>query len=151
FLDRVATAILEVEGGTVSRYGGGYSGFLAEQAAARQRWQQAYEDWCEEVKEAERAVSTTAHQVAHGRAMKDGNKMAYDRNAGRVQSSIASRVRQAQERLRRLKESPVPKPPRPLRFSGGFATGTSRGVLAELQGVRVGDRLRVPHFAVESG
>nr|WP_204066637.1 ABC-F family ATP-binding cassette domain-containing protein [Planobispora siamensis] len=125
FLERVATSILEVEEGRVTRYGGGYAAFLAGRAAARRRWEQAYADWCREVERVEAFAATTAHRVAHGRAMKDGNKMAYDRDAGRVQSSIAGRVRQAQERLRRLRADPVPRPPDPLRFAGRFGCGTA--------------------------
>ncbi|MEV4098150.1 ABC-F family ATP-binding cassette domain-containing protein [Streptosporangium saharense] len=146
FLDRVATAIIEVEGGTTTRFGGGYTGFLAEKAAARLRGEQAHADWREEVRQVREFAATTAHRVAAGRAMKDNNKMAYDRNAGRVQSSVASRVRQATERLRRLEENPVPRPPRPLRFHGAFApTGTRTGTLVRLDGLRVaaGDRLLV--------
>ncbi|MGN9787369.1 ABC-F family ATP-binding cassette domain-containing protein [Nonomuraea sp. ZG12] len=120
FLDRVATAILEVEGGTTTRFGGGYTGFLEAKAAARARHEQAYAAWRAEVRQVREHAATTAHRVAAGRAMRDNNKMAYDRNAGRVQSSIASRVRNAQERLRRLEADPVPEPPRPLRFHGTF-------------------------------
>ncbi|WP_081937932.1 ribosomal protection-like ABC-F family protein [Streptosporangium roseum] len=151
FLDRVATSILEVEGGGITRFGGGYSGFLAEQAAARRRWEQAYADWCEEIRRLETFAATTAHRVAHGRDIKDGNKMAYDRHGGRVQSSVAGRVRQAQERLRRLQDDPVPRPPEPLRFSGLFRRGTADGPVAELRAVRVGDRLTVDSFTVEPG
>ncbi|MFC9974678.1 ribosomal protection-like ABC-F family protein [Spirillospora sp. NPDC127200] len=155
FLDRVATAILEVEDGAVTRFGGGYTGFLAAKAAARQRWERAYEDWREEIKRLEAYAATTAHRVAPGREMKDRNKMAFDRNAGRVQSSVASRVRNAQERLRRLEEDPVPRPPEPLRFQGEFGGGgsggnTAGGVLAELRDVRVGDRLDVPALTVRA-
>ncbi|GGP98865.1 ABC transporter ATP-binding protein [Streptosporangium pseudovulgare] len=131
FLDRVATAILEVEDGGVTRFGGGYTGFLAEQAAARRRWEQAYADWCEEVRRAEEFTAVTAHRVAHGRAMKDNNKMAYDRDAGRVQSSIAGRVRQGAERLRRLHEDPVPRPPDPLRFGGVPASGAANDTVSD--------------------
>ncbi|MFF4195326.1 ABC-F family ATP-binding cassette domain-containing protein [Nonomuraea sp. NPDC001831] len=120
FLDRVATAVLEVEEGAVTRFGGGYSGYLAAKAAARARWEQAYAAWCEEVRQVREHAATTAHRVAAGRAMKDNNKMAYDRNAGRVQSSVATRVRNAHERLRRLEEDPVPRPPAPLRFRAAF-------------------------------
>ncbi|MFI7454938.1 ABC-F family ATP-binding cassette domain-containing protein [Nonomuraea sp. NPDC049714] len=120
FLDRVATAILEVEGGTTTRFGGGYTGFLKAKAAARARHEQAYAAWRAEVRQVREHAATTAHRVAAGRVMRDNNKMAYDRNAGRVQSSIASRVRNAQERLRRLEADPVPEPPRPLRFHGTF-------------------------------
>ncbi|MCG5218667.1 ribosomal protection-like ABC-F family protein [Streptosporangium sp. KLBMP 9127] len=151
FLDRVATSILEVEGGAVARFGGGYTGYLAEQAAARQRWEQAYAGWCEEIRRIEEFAATTAHRVAPGRAIKDNNKMAYDRAAGRVQNSVAGRVRQATERLRRLREAPVPEPPAPLRFAGRFDAGTVDGPLVELRDVRVGDRLAVRAFTVEPG
>jgi len=151
FLERVATAVLEVENGAVTRYGNGYSGYLAEHAAARERARQAWLAWREELREAERFAATTAHRVAHGRDIKDGNKMAYDRAGGRVQSSVSSRVRQARERIRRLRESPVPAPPEPLRFSGAFTRGETEGPLVTLHGVRVADRLSVDGFAVAPG
>jgi macrolide transport system ATP-binding/permease protein len=151
FLERVVTSILEVESGAVTRYGGGYAGFVVEQAAARQRREQAYADWCDEIKKVETFAATTAHQVAHGRAIKDGNKMAYDRAGGRVQNSISGRVRQARERLHRLRDSPVPKPPEPLRFTGRFDHEATSGTLTELQGVRVGHRLTIDALTIEPG
>jgi macrolide transport system ATP-binding/permease protein len=145
FLDRVVTSIVEVEAGGVTRFGGGYSGFLEEKAAERVRRRQAYEEWREEVRRVREHAATTAHRVAAGRAMRDNNKMAYDRNAGRVQSSIATRVRNARERLRRLEADPVPPPPEPLRFRGAFTAAGGQGVLAEINGlaVRAGDRVLV--------
>ncbi|WP_070013038.1 ABC-F family ATP-binding cassette domain-containing protein [Streptomyces abyssalis] len=172
FLDRVAGTIVEVENGRVTRYGGGYRSYLKEQAAVRQRHEQAYEDWCRAVREAERAIATTARRVAPGRGMKDGNKMAYARDAGRVQSSVASRVRQAQERLRRLHREAVPRPPELLSFNGEFETSGTRGedgtddtggtgadkadgggdaIRASLHDVRVGDRLHVPELRIAHG
>ncbi|GAA0914878.1 ABC-F family ATP-binding cassette domain-containing protein [Nonomuraea longicatena] len=144
FLDRVATSIIEVEYGGATRYGGGYGGFLAEQAAARQRWEQSYADWQEEIKQVRIHAATTARRVAVGRVMKDNNKVAYDRDAGRVQSSVASRVRNAQERLRRLEEDPVPRPPKEMSFTGAF-TGRATGTLAALPALSVeaGDRLLI--------
>ena len=151
FLDRVATAVYEVEDGTITRYGGGYTGFLAEKAAARVRWEQAYADWREEIRRTEVRAATTARQVAHGREIKDGNKMAYDRAGARVQSSIAGRVRQAQERLRRLLADPVPEPPEPLRFSGDLGVAAGDGVVADLREVAVGTRLRVDALTIADG
>nr|WP_240506362.1 ABC-F family ATP-binding cassette domain-containing protein [Thermoactinospora rubra] len=150
FLDRVATSIVEVDGGGVTRFGGGYTGYLAEKAAARRRWEQAYAEWRQEVERLAEFASTTAHRVAAGRPMRDNNKMAYDRNAGRVQASVSSRVRQAAERLRRLQDDPVPRPPEPLRFRGRFGARQARGPLVELPlpggetlTVEPGDRLLI--------
>ncbi|MFD8511463.1 ABC-F family ATP-binding cassette domain-containing protein [Streptomyces antimycoticus] len=153
FLERVATAIVEVDADrrTLVRYGGGYAGFVAEQTAARRRWEQAYEEWCAETAALTEAATTVARRVAPGRGMKDGNKLAYDRDRGRVQSSVSSRVRNARERLRRLQEDPVPRPPEPLRFSALPAAGTADGALIDLHDVRVGERLAVGRLTVAAG
>ncbi|MFI8519123.1 ABC-F family ATP-binding cassette domain-containing protein [Streptomyces sp. NPDC085481] len=153
FLERVATAILELDADrrTVVRYGDGYAGFRAERAAARRRWEQAYAEWCAETARLEEYTRTTALTVAAGRAIKDNNKMAYDRAGGRVQSSVSGRVRNAQERLRRLHEEPVPEPPKPLAFTARPVAGRAEGELLALSGVRVADRLAVGELTVGAG
>ncbi|MFE2148255.1 ABC-F family ATP-binding cassette domain-containing protein, partial [Streptomyces sp. NPDC059456] len=119
FLERVTTSLLEVDGDLhrAVRYGNGYAGYLAERAAERRRRTEAHTAWRAEVARQREACAVTARRVAPGRAMKDGNKMAYDRAAGRVQQSLASRVRNAEERLARLLARPVPAPADPLRFT----------------------------------
>ena len=151
FLDRVATAILEVdaERRSVTRYGEGYAGFLAEQAAARRRWEQAYQQWCDDVEELTNRSATSARQVGYGRR-KDNDKVGFNRHAGRVQSTISRQVRNAQEMLRRLQAEPVPRPPDPLRFAGRL-TGGAAGTLARLSGVSVGTRLAIGELRVEAG
>ncbi|HEX4723654.1 MAG TPA: ABC-F family ATP-binding cassette domain-containing protein [Pseudonocardiaceae bacterium] len=153
FLTRVATAILEVDADrrTVVRYGGGYDGYVDEQRAGRARWEQAYREWRIEIRQLTEYAATTAHQVAPGRPMRDGNKAAYDRHRGRVQSSISSRVQNARERLRRLRADAVPVPPVPLRFNGELAAAGSAGIAASLHDVRVGDRLVVAELTVAAG
>ncbi|MDF4251497.1 ribosomal protection-like ABC-F family protein [Streptomyces sp. WMMB303] len=153
FLERVATTLLEVDGDrhTVVRYGNGYAGYLAEQAAARRRWAEAYERRRAEVERLREAAATTARRVAPGRAMKDGNKMAYDRAAGRVQQSLAGRVRNAEERLRRLLADPVPPPPVPLRFAPELRTGGLRGTVLTAEGIAVRGRLARTDLALVAG
>ncbi|WP_266427696.1 ABC-F family ATP-binding cassette domain-containing protein [Streptomyces sp. NBC_01363] len=150
FLEQVATAVLEVDADrrTVVRHGGGYAGFLAEQHAARQRWEQSYAQWCEETGQLEEYAATTAHGVATGRAIKDNNKMAYDRAAGRVQASVSGRVRNARKRLERLRARPVPRPPDPLRFAALPTAGAAEGELVSLTDIRVGGRLAVDRLSV---
>ncbi|MFF8540301.1 ribosomal protection-like ABC-F family protein [Streptomyces werraensis] len=154
FLDRVATTLLEVDGDrrTVTRYGNGYTGYLAENAVARRRWELEYARWETEVAAQREAAAVTARRVAPGRAMKDGNKMAYDRAAGRVQQSVAGRVRNAEERLRRLLATPVPKPPEPLSFTPTPPNGGRlRGTVLEATGVAVTGRLAATDLTVKAG
>ncbi|MGW3711547.1 ribosomal protection-like ABC-F family protein [Streptomyces albogriseolus] len=154
FLDRVATTLLEVDADrrTVTRYGNGYTGYLAEKAAARRRWEQEYARWESEVAAQREAAAVTARRVAPGRAMKDGNKMAYDRAAGRVQQSVAGRIRNAEERLRRLLADPVPRPPEPLRFTLASPKGGSlHGTVLEATGVTVTGRLAPTDVTVKAG
>ncbi|MBT3164724.1 ABC-F family ATP-binding cassette domain-containing protein [Streptomyces sp. Vc74B-19] len=155
FLDRVTTTLLEVDADrrTVTRYGNGYTGYLAEKAAARRRWEQEHADWEADVAAQREAAAVTARRVAPGRAMRDGNKMAYDRAAGRVQQSVAGRIRNAEERLRRLLADPVPKPPEPLRFTSTPPSAGRRltGAVLEASGVAVSGRLARTDLTVKAG
>ncbi|MFE6679433.1 ribosomal protection-like ABC-F family protein [Streptomyces sp. NPDC057729] len=153
FLERVATSLLEVDADRrrVVRYGNGYTGYLAEKAAARQRWGQAHDQWRADVDRLREVAATTARQVAHGRPMKDGNKMAYDRAGGRVQQSMASRVRNAEERLRRLLADPVPPPPEPLRFTPVLRARRLQGVVLDAADIAVTDRLDRTDLTVTAG
>ncbi len=54
--------------------------------------------------------------VNHARERPDNDKMQYGYKGGRVQESLAARVRANAEKLRRLREAEVPRPPDPLRF-----------------------------------
>ncbi|MFJ4464078.1 ABC-F family ATP-binding cassette domain-containing protein [Streptomyces sp. NPDC088928] len=150
FLEQVATAVLEVDADrrTVVRHGDGYAGFRAERRAARKRWEQSYAQWCEETGQLEEYAATTAHGVAAGRAIKDNNKMAYDRAAGRVQASVSGRVRNARKRLDRLRARPVPRPPDPLCFAALPTAGATGGELVYLTELRVGGRLAVGRLSV---
>ncbi|MGO4421452.1 ATP-binding cassette domain-containing protein, partial [Streptomyces sp. MCAF7] len=133
------------------RYGNGYTGYLAEKAAARQRWAQAYDQWRADIDRLREAAATTARQVAPGRPMKDGNKMAYDRAGGRVQQSLAGRVRNAEERLRRLLADPVPPPPEPLRFTPVLRARRLQGAVLDAADIAVTDRLDRTSVTVEAG
>ncbi|WP_405715658.1 ATP-binding cassette domain-containing protein [Streptomyces xanthophaeus] len=167
FLERVATSLLEVDGDLhrTVRYGNGYAGYLAERAADRRRRAEAHTAWRAEAARLRESAAVTAHRVAPGRAMKDGNKMAYDRAGGRVQQSLASRVRNAEERLARLLARPVPAPADPLRFTAvprsaataaadpgtPAGSGDARRVLLAAAGVAVEGRLALVDVNVPVG
>ncbi|GAB2681244.1 ribosomal protection-like ABC-F family protein [Nocardia goodfellowii] len=153
FLERVATSLLEVDADRrrVIRYGNGYAGFLTEKAAARRRWEQAHTQWLADTARLREVAATTACEVAPGRAMKDNNKMAYDRAGGRVQQSLAGRVRNAEERLRRLLANPVPPPPPPLRFAPTLRTGSAHGTVLEASDIGVSGRLDRTSVTIAAG
>ncbi|SCE57923.1 ABC-F family ATP-binding cassette domain-containing protein [Streptomyces sp. OspMP-M43] len=153
FLERVATSLLEVGGDRhgLVRYGNGYAGYLAERAAARQRWVQRHDRWREEVDRTRESAAVTARRVAPGRPMKDGDKLSYNQAGARVQQSLASRVRNAEERLNRLLADPVAAPPDPLRFMPGLRAGQGTGTALDAAGVSVAGRLDPIDLTVRAG
>ncbi|WP_336206653.1 ribosomal protection-like ABC-F family protein [Nonomuraea sp. LPB2021202275-12-8] len=151
FLSRFATAILEVDHDrrAVARYGDGWDGYLAARAAARRRRQQEYDDWLAEI---ERQASLAESGIARlGAAERSQDR---PRTAGHRRSheaGLSGAVRNARERLRRLRENPVPRPPDPLRFTARLEGGEAGGTAVSLEGVTVADRLRVDSLQVGPG
>ena len=135
FLDDTATDLLDLDPsrGGVTRYGaatrGAYSSYLAEKVAERARWEQQFDREQDELKHLEHSVAVTAREVAPDRAIRDKNKMAYNRHGGRVQAQVSRRVRNARVRLEELGEGAVRKPPAPLRFTGLPAREAGKRVL----------------------
>ncbi|WP_020139622.1 ABC-F family ATP-binding cassette domain-containing protein [Streptomyces sp. 351MFTsu5.1] len=146
FLDAVCTDLIDLDpavDGPV-RYGGGYSAYLAEKRAERQRWERRYAEEQEELAQLRQAAGVTAHRVAPDRGPTDNEKMGYGHRAGRVQSQISRRVRNATRRLEELERNRVGEPPRPLRFTPGeLATcgADDSGPLVSLLDVRIPGRL----------
>jgi len=121
FLDDAATAVIDIDPSAsqaVRRFGGGFSDYLAEKAAERERWERRYETEQEELGRLRESVTVTSRQVSHDRAKRDNEKLLYDASGERVQSQISRRVRNAQRRLDELTSAQVGRPPVPLSFSG---------------------------------
>ncbi|MGW3396407.1 ABC-F family ATP-binding cassette domain-containing protein [Streptomyces hydrogenans] len=153
FLEGVTTALVEVDTDrkALVRHGEGYAGFRAAHEATRRCRRQEYEEWRAETERLEAYAEGAAHSVAAGRDMKDNNKMAYDRAGGRVQASVSGRVRNARERLRRLRAEPVSEPAPPLAFTARPQAGAAHGELLVLRGVRVDERLAVDDLTLRAG
>jgi macrolide transport system ATP-binding/permease protein len=135
FLDAVCTDICDLDPSRAGlvRYGGGYSGYLEEKRAERRRWEHAYREHQDEIARLRRSVAVTARQVAPDRPPRDGDKMGYGYHRGRVQDSVASRVRNAHRRLDEALAEQVPRPPVPLRFAArlsGPAAGDGPAITA---------------------
>ncbi|MEU1146207.1 ABC-F family ATP-binding cassette domain-containing protein [Streptomyces sp. NPDC005863] len=119
FLDSVCTDLIDLDpavDGPV-RYGGNYTAYMGAKRAERARWEQRHAEEQEELRELRRAAGVTARRVAPDRGPRDNEKMGYGHRAGRVQSQISRRVRNAMRRLEELERVQVAAPPRPLRFA----------------------------------
>ncbi len=149
FLDEVATGLVDIDPAAshgVTRYGGGYSDYLAAKAAERARWEARFAEEAREEGRLERAVAVTAHELAPGRGPRDNDKMSYDFKAGTHQRQVARRIRNAEVRLDELRASRVGEPPPLLSFAGipsGSHPLEGDEPLVTVEGARVAGRLTV--------
>ncbi|MFF9068281.1 ABC-F family ATP-binding cassette domain-containing protein [Streptomyces sp. NPDC014891] len=151
FLDRVATAVLEVDEDrhTVHRHGNGYAGYLAARAAERARRQREYEEWKAELAR-HRALADT-HIDRFSAIPRKAPAAFSGAGAFRARSrahGAMSRIRAARERIDRLTTDPVPAPPEPLRFRARL---DGRGAPVDLTGVRVDGRLHLDALHLDPG
>ncbi|MEV4534429.1 ABC-F family ATP-binding cassette domain-containing protein [Asanoa sp. NPDC049518] len=151
FLDAVCTDVVDldpaVDGPT--RYGGTYTDYQAAKRAERERWQRRYAEEQEELAALRGSVAMTAREVAPDRAPRDNEKMGYGHRAGRVQSQISRRVRNAARRLDQLEREQVAPPPEPLRLRVRSVAGSAEdGILVSLRNVRVPGRLMLDELEV---
>ncbi|MDQ0688887.1 macrolide transport system ATP-binding/permease protein [Streptomyces achromogenes] len=154
FLDRLTTTILEVDSGKVARYGNGYEGYLAAKAAERQRRLLEYEQWRAELDRSRELIeSNVARLDAIPRKLPFAVFGAGQfRMRGRGHGAMV-RIRNAKERVVRLTENPVAPPPEPLTFTAEITTEAAQPqeTVAELTGVRVGDRLGIDSLRLGPG
>ncbi|MEU0164266.1 ribosomal protection-like ABC-F family protein [Streptomyces iakyrus] len=144
FLERIATTILEVDRDehTVRRYGVGWAGYRAAKAAARRAAEQRYAEWVAEVARMEELLDAAGRRLATtGRDPKQG----FGKHRRSSEAKLGGQVRSVRERLAHLLRHPVATPPAPLRFTTALSTanGADQGALAEIDDVRVGERLRL--------
>ncbi|GGY30014.1 ribosomal protection-like ABC-F family protein [Streptomyces tanashiensis] len=154
FLDRVATAVLEVDEDrhTVRRYGDGYAGYVTGRAAERARRQREYEEWKAELARYRTLADTNIDRFS---AIPRKAPAAFSgAGAFRARSrahGAMSRIRSAREKAARLTAHPVPAPPEPLRFRADLGAGTGEGAAVDLAGLRVDGRLRLDALHLDPG
>ncbi|MFF9056845.1 ribosomal protection-like ABC-F family protein [Streptomyces erythrochromogenes] len=147
FLERIATTVLEVDRGarTVRRYGDGWPGYRAAKAAARRRAEQGHADWLAELTRTEDLLGAASKRLATtGKDPRQG----FGKHRRSHEAKLGGQVRAVRERLAHLRRNPVPAPPELLRFTAalpaaGGGDQDAAAPLAELDGVAVGDRLRL--------
>ncbi|MDX6307479.1 MAG: macrolide transport system ATP-binding/permease protein [Nocardioidaceae bacterium] len=152
FLDRVCSVIIDldashfgVDGNGGNRFGGGFSSYLEQKAAARQRWEDTFRAQQEELNDLRRAARGVARQVGHAwRPPRDHDKAIVHGKAQIKQAAVSRRVRNVERRVDVLEQDQVRKPPRELRFHqplAGRAAGT--GLVVFVRGLVVPGRVSV--------
>jgi macrolide transport system ATP-binding/permease protein len=123
FLNQTVSSIIEIDEHSKESkfYSGSYSFYAEVKAQERAKWVESYWAQQEEIWELRKTIKTKARQVGHpSRAPRDGDKFVVYFKSQRVDDAVARNVRSAEERLRRIEEDPIPKPPRPLEINPTF-------------------------------
>jgi macrolide transport system ATP-binding/permease protein len=123
FLNQTVGAIVEIDEHSkeAKLYNGNYDFYAEVKAQEREKWQESYWAQQEEIWELRKTIKLKARQVGHGnRAPRDNDKFITYFKAQRVDDAVARNVRSAEEKLRRIEEDPIPKPPRPLEINPTF-------------------------------
>ncbi len=122
FLNHTVSAIVEIDEQTRQgrHFAGSYDFYAEQRELQRLQWEQAYLAQQEEIKVLQQYLKGRARQVAHNRVPHDGDKFAYTHKGERVQDAISRNLRTADEKLRRIEENPVPRPPRSLEINTDF-------------------------------
>ncbi|MFC8260069.1 ribosomal protection-like ABC-F family protein [Streptomyces sp. NPDC057291] len=154
FLERTTTVILEVDRDlrSVVGYGDGWDGYRSAKAAARRRWAQDHQAWLDELTRTQELADTAARRLAGtGKDPHEG----WGKHRRSHEAKLSGQVRAARTRLDELRRSPVPAPPRPLRFTAELTVAADgephQEPLAELDSIVVGDRLDLPAWQVTPG
>ncbi len=122
FLNRTVNTIVEIveHSREAKAYTGNYDFYAELKIQERAKWVESYWLQQEEIWELRKAIKGKAYRVAPNRAPRDGDKMAYDFKAGRIDGVISRNIRAAEEKLRRIEEDAIPKPPQELSINPDF-------------------------------
>lgn len=123
FLNQTVGAIVEIDEHSkeAKLYNGNYDFYAQVKAQERVKWEESYWAQQEEIWELRKLIKLKARQVGHtNRAPRDGDKFITYFKAQRVDDAISRNIRSAEEKLRRIEEDPIPKPPRPLEINPTF-------------------------------
>jgi len=147
FLNSAVSRILEVDDRerTVTSYAGAYDAYMQAKTAARRSWEEEYVNQQEEIAMLRARAREAAQSTTHPKPVTQTRytKMAYNAHGAAAQRSASRNIRNAEERLRRIEENPIPKPPKLMRFQQRFRSEEIRTELiirAEGVSKRLGGR-----------
>jgi macrolide transport system ATP-binding/permease protein len=123
FLNQTVGSIVEIveHSKEAKLYQGNYDFYAQVKAQERIKWEESYWAQQEEVWELRKVIKLKARQVGHSnRAPRDNDKFITYFKSQRVDDAVARNLHAAEEKLRRIEEDPIPKPPRALEINPTF-------------------------------
>ncbi len=157
-LDEVCTDLVDLDpvglgtdGRGGRRYGGGWTAYAAERAAARRRWEEAYAQQQEELDRLREATRVEKSAIAPGRGPRDNDKFIHAFKGQNVDRALARRKKDAERRLEEAERTQVRKPPAPLRLATGLTGTPAAGRVVTVRDLRVTGRLSLPTLDLDAG
>ena len=122
FLNQTVTSLIEIDEHTkeAKLYSGNYDFYARVKSQERAKWVENYWAQQEEIWELRKLMKTKARQNPFARPPRDNDKFAYTFKAEKMQTALSRNIRNAEERLRRIEEDPIPKPPAELTINPEF-------------------------------
>lgn len=122
FLNQTVRAIVELQehDHTARHYAGSYDFYAATKESERAEWEKRYEAYAEEMWQLRRYLHSQARAGVRAKAPQHEDKFYMGFKDGRMSKLESRNVRAAEEKLRRLEENPVPRPPRRLNLNPNF-------------------------------
>ena len=122
FLNQTVSTIIEIDeySKTAKAYTGTYDFYAQVKSQEREKWIESFWAQQEEIWELRKLIKTKARQNPFAHAPRDNDKFAYTFKAEKMQTSIARTMRNAEEKLRRIEQDQIPKPPTELTINPEF-------------------------------
>jgi ATPase subunit of ABC transporter with duplicated ATPase domains len=117
FLNETCNTFIELQAGSLFRYGGNYDCYLQEHERAVQQQLHLYEQEQEQKKVLHKKISDLTHAKKRPGAPSDRNIMAYDARGEHHQKSLSRTLDILKKELEELEENPTPHP-RPPTIKG---------------------------------
>lgn len=129
FINNSINIILEIDEHqrTLKQYSGNYDHYLHSKQLEQEQWLTAYQQQQDDLKQLQQAIKTKARQVGHNRGPRDNDKVAHKAAGARVEQTVSRNLRSIQEKLNRIEQNPIPKPPEPLIINPEFDPQQLRG------------------------
>jgi macrolide transport system ATP-binding/permease protein len=131
FLNGTVNAIVEIDEHTrtTKRYSGSYDTYREAKVRERRKWEEDFEAQQEEIIELRYQMKVAARGATkhHATRKVGGDKFAkgfFKGSAERLESRL---VRSAEEKLSRIEEDPIPRPPEQMRFEPDFDPQALKG------------------------